>query len=136
MKILLFLAVAISISNTCLSQKDKTKPVVSETTKEKIRRVILGEETTNKGSNDKAGENLPGSKHDKAVLDGTKGGGSKPSKNQPAKVRQAFASDYPGATNVGWSKYRGDWIATFSNNGITSTAVYHANGQRKDAGRR
>ena len=131
MKILFILAVALSISTTSLSQKGKNKPAVSETTKEEVRRVILGEETK-KSSKDKGSENLPDSKHDNAVLDGKKGGSSKPSKNQPAKVRQAFATDYPGVTNVSWSKYRGDWTATFSNNGITSTAVYHANGQRKD----
>lgn len=54
------------------------------------------------------------------------------SKNQPAKVRSAFMADYPNATNVVWSKYRGDWTATFNNGAWRSTAVYHANGQRRD----
>jgi hypothetical protein len=60
------------------------------------------------------------------------GGGPKPSRNQPAKVRSAFQEDYPTAANVSWHKYRGDWTATFGNGAVTSTAVYHANGQRKD----
>lgn len=57
------------------------------------------------------------------------------SKNQPAKVRTAFESDYPNATNVRWTKSRGDWTATF-NNGILRNrmqATYHANGERRDS---
>jgi len=53
-------------------------------------------------------------------------------RSAPAKVRSAFGSDYPNATNVTWSKYRGDWTASFSNGLTRSVAVYHANGQRKD----
>lgn len=74
-------------------------------------------------------------KHETAVWNGTKdsdGGGPKPSKNQPAKVRSAFQRDYPNATNVSWSKYRGDWTATFRNGVFWSTAIYHANGERRD----
>ena len=73
--------------------------------------------------------------HNKKVWDGTsdKGGkGPKFSKNQPAKVRAAFQRDYPNASNVSWSKYRGDWTATFRNGLFMSTAVYHANGERRD----
>jgi hypothetical protein len=76
-----------------------------------------------------------GTSHDDAIWDGTKdkdGKGPKPSKNQPAKVKDAFSKDYPNASGVTWSKYRGDWTATFSNGITKSTAVYHANGQRKD----
>ncbi|MEO7445247.1 MAG: hypothetical protein ABIT96_09635 [Ferruginibacter sp.] len=54
------------------------------------------------------------------------------SKNTPAKVGDAFYRDYPNASNVSWSKDRGDWTATFGNGVWRSTAVYHANGQRKD----
>jgi hypothetical protein len=70
--------------------------------------------------------------YNQTIWEGTAGVG-KPSKNQPAKVREAFMRDYPNASNVVWSKYRGDWTATFGS-GIfgTHTAVYHANGQRKD----
>jgi len=73
--------------------------------------------------------------HDKKVWEGTsdnENDGPKPSKNQPAKVRESFSRDYPGAQNVTWSKYRGDWTATFRNGVFTSTAVYHANGDRRD----
>lgn len=74
-------------------------------------------------------------KHEKGIWEGTSekgGGGPKASKNQPAKVRQAFSRDYPNAGNVTWSKYRGDWTATFRNGLYWSTAVYHANGDRRD----
>ena len=73
--------------------------------------------------------------HDDIICEGTSqpgGKGPKFSKNQPAKVRAAFQRDYPGAINVRWSKYRGDWTATFGNGIFTSTAVYHANGDRRD----
>lgn len=73
--------------------------------------------------------------HNKKVWDGTsdKGGkGPMPSKNQPAKVRAAFQRDYPNAGNVSWYKYRGDWTASFGNGLYRSTALYHANGERRD----
>ena len=80
-------------------------------------------------------EKIEKDEHNKKVWEGTsgkRGKGPKSSKNQPAKVRAAFQSDYPYATNVSWSKYRGDWIATFGNGLVMSTAVYHANGERRD----
>ena len=73
--------------------------------------------------------------HDKKIWEGTytnQADGPKPSKNQPAKVRANFQRDYPNATGVYWSKYRGDWTATFRNGLWMSTAVYHANGDRRD----
>jgi len=73
--------------------------------------------------------------HDKKIWEGTyinAADAPKPSKNQPAKVRSSFQRDYPNATGVYWSKYRGDWTATFRNGIWTSTAVYHANGDRRD----
>jgi uncharacterized protein YxeA len=75
------------------------------------------------------------SDHEKKVWDGTytkEGDGPKPSKNQPAKVRSSFQRDYPNASGISWSKYRGDWTATFRNGAWMSTAVYHANGERRD----
>ena len=88
----------------------------------------------NKSEKSKPAKTEKDKKHDDAVWDGTEnqGGGAKPSKNQPAKVRAAFQRDYPNATNVRWSKYRGDWTATFGNGLLTSTAIYHANGERRD----
>lgn len=65
-----------------------------------------------------------------AIWEGTSG--AKPSKNQPAKVREAFQRDYPQALGTQWSKYRGDWTASFTTGLLHSTAVYHANGERKD----
>jgi hypothetical protein len=82
-----------------------------------------------KEKDDKAKDN----EHDKKVWDGI-GDKScmKPSKNQPAKVREAFQRDYPNAINVRWTKCRGDWTATFNGLILKSTAIYHANGERKD----
>ncbi len=54
------------------------------------------------------------------------------SKNQPKKVQDALYRDYPSATNVIWSKNKGDYSATFGNGIWRSTAVYHANGERRD----
>lgn len=73
--------------------------------------------------------------HSKKIWDGTSdnnGNGPKSSKNQPAKVRAAFQRDYPNASNISWSKYRGDWAASFGNGLYRSTAIYHANGDRRD----
>ncbi|MGG9972510.1 hypothetical protein ACQ33O_12015 [Ferruginibacter sp. SUN002] len=75
-------------------------------------------------------------KHNSVIWGGTSNEGNgncKSSKNQPRKVRDNFKADYPNAVNVEWCKYRGDWTATFSNRLFgRSTAVYHANGKRKD----
>lgn len=92
---------------------------------------------TEKSINQKNSEKIAKEKdeHNKKVWDGTygkNGKGPKPSKNQPAKVRAAFQRDYPNATHVSWSKYRGDWTATFGNGVFVSTALYHANGERRD----
>lgn len=72
--------------------------------------------------------------HDRKIWDGVSGvsGCGKISKNQPAKVRQNFQRDYPYAVNVRWTKCRGDWTATFGNGIFLSTAIYHANGDRRD----
>ena len=52
--------------------------------------------------------------------------------HQPKKVAAALLRDYPNARNVTWSKYKGDYTATFTNGIWRSTAVYHANGERRD----
>ena len=97
------------------------------------------EKSANQGSNEQkekeAKEKKEKDEHSKKVWDGTsdkKGKGPKTSKNQPAKVRAAFQRDYPNASNVSWSKYRGDWTATFGSGAYRSTALYHANGERRD----
>jgi len=94
------------------------------------------EKTAKQGSSEQiAKEKEVKDEHNKKVWEGTYGNsdnGPKASKNQPARVRAAFQRDYPNATNVSWSKYRGDWTATFGNGIFMSTALYHANGDRKD----
>ena len=97
------------------------------------------EKSANQGSNEQkekeAKEKKEKDEHSKKVWDGTsdkKGKGPKTSKNQPAKVRAAFQRDYPNASNVSWSKYRGDWTATFGSGAYRSTALYHGNGERRD----
>ena len=82
-----------------------------------------------------ANEKKQQEEHSKKIWDGTSdknGKGPMVSKNQPSKVRAAFQRDYPNAGNVSWSKYRGDWTASFGNGLYRSTAVYHANGERRD----
>jgi len=100
--------------------KDKQKGKTEQTEKNK--------EKEEKDKKDKA-------EHERKIWEGTyvnQADGPKPSKNQPAKVRSSFQRDYPNATGVYWSKYRGDWTATFRNGIWMSTAVYHANGDRRD----
>jgi len=136
---------AIVISTVLFAQKGKEKTKENNPKKE-ARETVLGNEkgknnsgTTTEESNSKTKSENKSAKskdnNDNPIWDGTKdkdGGGPKASKNQPAKVRAAFAKDYPAATNVSWSKYRGDWTASFNSGVFRSTAVYHANGQRKD----
>src|SRR6185436_3019607 len=79
-------------------------------------------------------EKIKGEHNDK-IWEGTYGyGGNVPklSINQPARVRAAFQKDYPNAINASWSKYRGNWTTTFRNGSFMSTALYHANGERRD----
>jgi hypothetical protein len=97
------------------------------------------EKTAKQGSNEhkekEANEKKQQAEHSKKVWDGTSdknGNAPMASKNQPAKVRAAFQRDYPNAGNVSWSKYRGDWTASFGNGFYRSTALYHANGERRD----
>ena len=123
MKKLTFLLLALSVSFFVGAQSSKQG-------KEKNKDKGKSEKAADKGKgvSDKAD-------HDKKVWEGTytnAADGPKPSKNQPAKVRSSFQRDYPNATNVSWSKYRGDWTATFNSGIWTSTAVYHANGDRRD----
>ena len=92
------------------------------------------EKSANPNSEQIAKEKKVKEEHGKKIWEGTfnSGNGPKPSMNQPARVRAAFQRDYPNAANVSWSKYRGDWTATFGNGLFMSTALYHANGDRRD----
>lgn len=85
----------------------------------------------NKSQKETKAKTKNGKEKDNGVWAGTNFSG-KPSKNQPAKVRESFNRDYPNVTNVTCSKYHGDWTATFNNSLGRPTAVYHANGQRRD----
>jgi hypothetical protein len=126
MKKLLIFTLTVFISASLFAQKQKQKDNPGKEKKE-ARDVVLG--TEKKQPNNKSDRNVD------VIWDGTKhadGEGAKYSKNQPAKVRAAFAKDYPNATSVSWSKYRGDWTASFNNGILRPVAVYHANGQRKD----
>jgi len=93
------------------------------------------EKPAKQGSSEQANEKKQQEEHNKKIWAGTSdknGKGPMPSKNQPTKVSAAFQRDYPNAGNVSWSKYRGDWTASFGNGWYRSTAVYHANGERRD----
>lgn len=49
----------------------------------------------------------------------------------PRKVRDAFARDYPNASNVSWTKDRGIWTARFNGGGLFgggNNVSYRANG--------
>ena len=140
-KLFLFMVVAI-ISLSVSAQgnkggkgKSKNNPAAGQTDHEvnmeehgKGKNKVKDKEEKDKLDKDKNNE------HDRKVWDGVKGGEScgKISKNQPAKVRSTFQSDYPNAMNVRWTKCRGDWTASFGNGLFISTAIYHANGERRD----
>ena len=93
-----------------------------------------GNPANTKGKEKDGNDNEELNDYNKKIWEGTgdNGKGSKPSKNQPAKVISSFQHDYPNAVNVYWTKYRGDWTATFGNGFFRSTAIYHANGERRD----
>lgn len=51
--------------------------------------------------------------------------------NAPRKVRDAFARDYPNASNVSWTKDQGVWTAHFNGGGLFgggNSVSYRANG--------
>ncbi|MEN9548628.1 MAG: hypothetical protein RIR12_1219 [Bacteroidota bacterium] len=93
-----------------------------------------GNNNKGKGKQKSKQEKTNNDDHDRKVWDGVGdiAGCGQASKNQPTKVRQNFTSDYPNAVNVRWTKCRGDWTATFGNGIFISTAIYHANGDRRD----
>lgn len=93
------------------------------------------DEKDKSGEKDDAGSAAQKKSHEDVIWEGTsdKGGkGPKLSKNIPNKVSRSFQRDFPNASSVTWYKYRGDWTPTFQNGLFRSTAVYHANGERRD----
>jgi hypothetical protein len=145
MKKLFFTAFAFVITISLSAQgnkggkgKNKENPVVTstETPDEPAQKGKSKNKDKQKGKQDQNDKDEKGKnqEHDKKVWEGVAGseGCGLPSKNQPAKVRSSFQRDYPNAVNVRWTKCRGDWTATFSGGLFHSTAVYHANGERRD----
>ena len=139
MRKLFFIAASLLISTGVLAQgksrgkgKDKQKDnTVQNGSQGNGKAKVNGNDNAKE---DKAKEDkIKNDEHDRKVWDGI-GDNScmKPSKNQPAKVRSSFQRDYPYAASPRWTKCRGDWTATFANGIFISTAVYHANGDRKD----
>lgn len=137
MKSLLLLLWMITVAVSLQAQPDKPKQKKDKHEKT-TNTTGKGKEGTNKIGNsgkEKQEKEQQIKKHEDIIWDGTNDKGKKGphlSKNQPAPVRKAFQRDYPNAVNVRWSKYRGDWTATFANGLLTSTAVYHANGDLRD----
>ena len=127
MKKFLLLITGFAFSVTTIAQANGSG---KEKGKSKIEKSV-----NKKNSSDQiAKEKKVKAEHSRKIWEGTSNSGNnpKPSINQPAQVRAAFQRDYPHATNVSWSKYRGDWTATFGNGLFMSTALYHANGDRRD----
>jgi hypothetical protein len=50
----------------------------------------------------------------------------------PHQVTSSFTAEYPNASNVVWTKSRGDWTSAYNVNGYRTVATYHANGKRVD----
>lgn len=131
MKQIFLLLTAFTVSLSILAQGNSAGKA-KDKQKDKTEKTTGLEKSKDKEKADKNKKELDD--HNKKIWEGTSdnGSGSKPSKNQPAKVRSSFQRDYPNATNVYWTKYRGDWTATFGNGLYRSTAIYHANGERRD----
>ncbi len=145
----LFLVMAAAIISLAVSaqgnsgnkEKSKDNPSVGTTDNQgnsgnqgKSDKVKSKEKTAKEKAAKSKEDKVKSDEHDRKVWDGVDGGSDcgKSSKNQPAKVRSSFQRDYPRAINVSWTKCRGDWTARFGNGLFLSTAVYHANGDRRD----
>ena len=131
MKKFLLVVTGFIFSLTVIAQADKSDNAKGKNKSKETKAAKQETEQKQKEAKDKKQHD----EHNKKIWDGTSDKGGKGpvlSKNQPAKVRAAFQRDYPNAGNVTWYKYRGDWTASFGNGLFMSTAVYHANGQRRD----
>ena len=132
MKKLLILSAAFICAGTSL---------LAQTTPEDARRVIFGKRSTSKETTtstptgttntQKKTDSNQETTHEGGSNNGSKG--HKSTTNLPAPVRAAFTRDYPNASSVSWTKSRGDWTASFNHGSNRSTAVYHANGERRGA---
>jgi len=126
--------ILLAISATMFAQekgKEKQKEKDNAKQAEQVKAKDKGKEKDNNKSKEIGNPGMDD--HDRKVWAGIGDQScAQPSKNQPAKVTAAFKKDYPAAVNARWTKCRGDWTATFANGIFRSTAVYHANGDRKD----
>ena len=132
MKKLFLLFTGIILSLTIMAQANKNDNAKG---KDKSKETKSAKQGSTAQKEKQAKEKKQHDDHNRKIWDGTSDKGSKGpvlSKNQPAKVSAAFQRDYPNAGNVSWYKYRGDWTASFGNGLFMSTAVYHANGERRD----
>src|SRR5215203_4293817 len=128
-KLFLFSATLL-LSTALFAQKGKNSQQTSRDAVLGTGGTTTGTSTPGKGKKESGGGQTTTRSGD-PIWEGTsgpEGAQGKSSKNQPAKVRAAFARDYPNAGGVSWSKYRGDWTATFTSGVTRSTAVYNANG--------
>ena len=131
MKKFLLVVTGFILSLTVIAQADKSDNAKGKSKSKETKTAKQETEQKQKEAKDKKQRD----EHNKKIWDGTSDKGGKGpvlSKNQPAKVRAAFQRDYPNAGKVSWYKYRGDWTASFGNGLFMSTAVYHANGERRD----
>lgn len=133
MKKILILAASFAICFS-LSAQGKSGEKGKDKQKNKDNAAQVDDKGKNKDKEKANDDKAKNDEHDRKIWDGVAGTSDcgKPSKNQPAKVRSNFKRDYPNAINVRWTKCRGDWTATFGNGIFLSTAVYHANGDRRD----
>jgi len=137
MKNTIIILALLFFSTAVFAQKGKEKQKEKDNPSQVDVKVKTGDnKQKEKGNSGKSQQETGNSKmddHDRQVWGGIGDQDcTKPSKNQPAKVTASFNKDYPSAGNVRWTKCRGDWTATFNHGVLRSTAVYHANGNRKD----
>lgn len=135
MKIIIFVFATLAINLSVLAQGNSGKDKDKNKDKDKPANTQAKNNGNSNGNNQSKEDKAKNEKHDLKVWEGVAGAGSscmKASKNQPAKVSAAFQRDYPFAAFVRWTKCRGDWTASFNNGIFRSTAVYHANGDRRD----
>lgn len=126
MKKLLLLTATVTFTLSAMSQGKSQK-------KEQVKTIKTDKHTNvNQNTNTNVGKNQG---HD-GVNQSNRPTTAKYSKNLPTNVSASFIRDYPNATNVTWTKSRGNWIASFPNGYYRTSVSYTANGQRTNTTRR
>lgn len=145
MKKIIIAVLMLVLSNVLFAQKnkpaknDKSWKEGKEWNKEKVKKEKDDDDDMDddKGKNDK--EERKWKKDNKENEDRENASNSKSkhkdgkhleSKNIPDKVKDAFNSEFPNAKNVTWTKSKGKWTATFSNDLFSKTVSYNANGSK------